>query len=99
MVSGVAARNRPYSTAASVTIAGLNFAPVDATPTAQAGLNACGTAAWASGTSVLCMQTLGATPADVSAVVTVDSIYIGTQQIAFTFDGIPHLLCLWSAGA
>ena len=87
VVSDVLAANRPFSTMQSVTVSGLNFATVDATASGSVGLNSCDTASWSSGTSVVCLQTAAATPADSSVVVTASAALIGTRPAGFTFDG------------
>ena len=69
----------------SVTVSGVSFGALDATPSSRIGASSCQTTAWVSGTSVACLLSLGvgtglAAQATVSAVA-------GTQTTVFTYDG------------
>ena len=83
----------------SVTVSGVSFSSLDATPSSRIGTSSCQTSAWVSGTSVACLMPLGvgtglAAQATVSAVA-------GTQTAVFTYDGaasLPRLLHRSSSG-
>ena len=98
VLSDSLSRNQPYSTSLSVTVSGLNFNTVDGTPSAQIALGSCSTAAWTSGTSVLCFQTASGSPDDVSVVATVSSD-VGTSSLVFSFDGAALFRSLCSANS
>ena len=90
VVSDSLSPNRPFSTALSVTISGLNFqynnvANVDTTPTVQVALGACATAAWSSASSVTCFQSNYGTHHDRTVHMTVAAL-VATSIPAFSFD-------------
>ena len=59
VVSFVGEKNAVTSTGRSVTVSGLGFGSLDATPSSRLGLSSCLTAAWASSTSVVCFLAPG----------------------------------------
>ena len=69
----------------SVTMSGLGFGGLDATPTSTIGLSHCPSAAWASSTSVVCNHASGDGVANVG-LATVSAI-IGTRTATFSYDG------------
>ena len=71
----------------SVTVSGLGFGGLDATPTSTIGLSHCLTAAWASSTSAVCLMASG-DGAALTAAVTVSSV-AGTRTTSFSYDGRP----------
>ena len=86
VVSDAAAPNRPFSTALSLSVHGLNFNHADVTHTAHVSLAACATAAWTSATGVACFQASQGSPDEHGIVVTTAGM-VGTSGLAFTFDG------------
>ena len=69
----------------SVTVTGISFAPLTETASARVGLSSCGTASWASGTTVVCLLAQGyGTAAMVLATV---AGVVGTRTALFSFDG------------
>jgi len=84
-VSFVLETNIVATAAFSVTVSGVSFGTLDATPSGRVGMSSCPTTGWASGTSVVCLMSLGvgtslAVQATVAAVA-------GTQTAVFTYDG------------
>ena len=84
-VSFVLETNIVATVAFSVTVSGVSFGALDATPSGRVGMSSCPTTGWASGTSVVCLMSLGvgtslAVQATVAAVA-------GTQTAVFTYDG------------
>jgi hypothetical protein len=69
----------------SVTVSGISFGGLDATPTSTIGLSHCLTAAWASSTSVVCQHASGDGVAKVG-MATVSAI-VGTRTATFSYDG------------
>ena len=88
VVSDVVRQNQPSSAAHSLSVSGFNFNLGNVTATAQIALSGCSSAAWSSGTSLVCLQQSGWTPADASVVLTVAAGLVGTAAIGFTFDGV-----------
>ena len=88
VVSDGRSANRPFTVALSLTVAGLNFAVVDQTASADVATITCSTASWTSGTSVACLQGGTAAPADRSVVVTISAGFVGTAGTVFSFDGV-----------
>ena len=93
----VGSGNAPTSGGASATISGLSFAPINMTPTAAMAEADCSTTSWASGTTVLCLQSLPVNAGSSRTTVTVASV-AGTALSLFTFDGMSprftHCLCI-----
>lgn len=88
----------PYNVAsavASVTLTGMDFGPTDGTVTGLLALGECGTASWASATSVSCIGTRGAGETG-TAGLTVASV-AGTSSAVFSFDG-REIGSMWSSG-
>lgn len=73
-------------TAGWVTVSGLDFGFVDATPTAGLGLTSCVTSTWASATSTVCRAAPGNAP--LSDVLVTTATTVGTQTSAFSYDGM-----------
>lgn len=69
----------------SVTVSGVSFGTLDATPSSRVGLSSCQTVAWASATSVVCMPS-GGQGVGHDVVVSVCSV-AGTTTRIFSFDG------------
>ena len=70
----------------SITVSGLSFgASLDITPSSAVGLSSCGTAVWASATSVLCAVARG-DGARHFAAATVYGV-VGTRTATFSYDG------------
>ena len=88
----------PYNVAsvvASVTLTGMDFGPTDGTVTGLLALGECGTASWASATSVSCIGTRGGGSTG-TAGLTVAGV-AGTSSDVFSFDG--RASCFrWHAG-
>ena len=85
VVSFVVDTNIVATASFSVTVSGVSFGSLDATPSSRIGTSSCKTTAWVSGSSVACLLSLGvgtglAAQATVSAVA-------GTQTTVFTYDG------------
>lgn len=81
--------NQPSSGGTTVTISGLNFGYVDATPESYVGLSYCQTTSWSSATTVQCqMPTAGAGTNAIAMgrIFNVNNKYFGTLLSAFTFD-------------
>jgi hypothetical protein len=78
----------------SVTVSGLGFGGLDATPTSTIGLSHCLTAAWASSTSAVCMLAPGDGVLQVGTA-TVSGI-AGTRTATFSYDGPWLLFCAGS---
>ncbi len=70
----------------SVTVSGLNFGGLDATPTSTIGLSHCRTATWASSTSLVCKLASG-DGVLVVGTATVSGI-AGTRTATFSYDGL-----------
>ena len=68
----------------SVTVSGLSFGALDATPTLSVGLSHCRTLSWTSATSVACDESPGDGSAK-SGLLTVAGI-TGSRTASFTFD-------------
>ena len=73
-------------TAGWITVSGLDFGFVDATPTSGLGLTSCVTSAWASVTSAVCFVGPGNVPLT-DVLVSVATV-VGTQTSAFSYDGM-----------
>ena len=73
-------------TAGWVTVSGLGFGFVDATPTGGLGLTSCVTSTWASMTSTVCRAAPGTAP--LSDVLVTTATIVGTQTSAFSYDGM-----------
>ena len=73
-------------TAGWVTVSGLDFGFVDATPTAGLGLTSCVTSTWASATSTVCRAAPGSAP--LSDVLVTTATIVGTQTSTFSYDGM-----------
>ena len=82
-------------TAGWVTVSGLDFGFVDATPTGGLGLTSCVTSTWASMTSTVCRAAPGTAP--LSDVLVTTATIVGTQTSAFSYDGMR--LVPWQLGA
>ena len=70
----------------SISVSGLNFGIVDASPTSTIGSTFCTTVSWVSTSSVLCASAVGS-GSQLDAVVTV-AAFVATSQAAFSFDGV-----------
>ena len=69
----------------SVTVSGLSFGSLDATPSMRLGTTQCVTSAWASSSSVRCLLAAGAgAKRDVD--MTVAGV-VGTRTSIFSYDG------------
>ena len=68
-----------------MTVSGISFGGLDATPTSTNGLSHYLTAAWASSTSVVCQHASGDGVAKVG-MATVSAI-VGTRTATFSYDG------------
>ena len=75
-----------------VTVSGLNFLTVDATPSAELGYNPCSTAAWVAKTSLVCSVDVGRNVGPAFDVVLTASAAVGSRTAAFSFD------CNWGKG-
>ena len=82
-------------TAGWVTVSGLDFGFVDATPTAGLGMTSCVTSTWASATSTVCRAAPGNAP--LSYVLVTTATIVGTQTWAFSYDGMR--LVAWQLAA
>ena len=90
-VSFIAETNLPGTAGFSVTVSGIGFGTLGTTPSARVGLSACGTASWASASSVVCQLTAGDSLArDVA--VTVAGV-AGTRTAVFSYDGAALVAC------
>ena len=69
----------------SVTVSGVSFGVLDATPSSRLGLSSCVTLSWASATSVMCLPSGGQGVA-YDGGMTVAAI-VGTQTKTFSYDG------------
>ena len=69
----------------SVTVSGVSFGTVDATPSSRFGLSSCVTSAWVSATSVACLPNGGQGPAFGSVLTAVG--VAGTRTRRFSYDG------------
>ena len=76
--------NSALTMVASLTVVGLGFGQSNATPSDRVDSVACGTAAWNSASSIVCLNSSG--PVMSSVEVTVVGL-AGTRFPAFTFDG------------
>ena len=85
VVSFADASNAASSASTVVTVSGVSFGGRDATSSARLGLSSCGTAAWASTTSVECIVVAGQGVGH-AASVTVLGI-VGTRTKVFSYDG------------
>ena len=70
----------------SVTVSGLSFGSLDATPTSTIGLSHCVTATWASSSLVVCNHARGDGVAKVG-METVSAV-VGTRTATFSYDGL-----------
>ena len=86
----VSSSNAPTSGVATATLSGLSFAPTDMTPTAAMAEADCSTTSWASGTTVLCLQSLPFNAGSSQTTVSVASV-AGTALSLFTLDGLEGL--------
>jgi hypothetical protein len=77
--------NTATSTAAGVTIEGINMGPSDTTPTVRLGTTQCTTAVWTTTSSVLCIAGATAAGKGHSTAVTIAAV-VGTRVFGFTFD-------------
>ena len=75
----------------SVTVSGLGFGSLEATPTATVGASHCMTAAWASSTSAVCFVSPGEGVGK-HGFATVSGI-VGTRSRAFSYDGARGARC------
>ena len=85
MVSFVESFNVATTVGWSVTVSGVSFGAVDATPSSRLGVSSCTTLAWASSTSVVCLPSGGQGVAH-DVVMTVAAI-VGTRTKTFSYDG------------
>ena len=69
----------------TVTVSGLGFGSLEATPTTTIGVSHCLTAAWASSTSAVCLLSPGEGVGK-DGFMTVSGI-VGTRSEAFSYDG------------
>ena len=69
----------------SVTVSGVSFGTVDATPSSRLGLSSCLTSSWASATSVVCFPSGGEGPV-MDSVLTAVGV-AGTRTRRFSYDG------------
>ena len=79
-----------------VTVSGLNMRASDATSTAGIASQSCTTAAWSSGTSVMCSSAFGS--GSLLEIVLTASGIVGTRSGQFTFDG-DFVLCFYESTA
>ena len=84
-MSFVAEANSAVTSGYSVTVSGLNFAVSATTPTSTIGLSSCGTAAWASASSVVCMLSMGEGVSH-ELRLTVAGV-VGSRTATFSHDG------------
>ena len=85
MVSFVDSFNVATTVGWSVTVSGVSFGALDATPSSRLGLSSCGTSSWASSTSVVCLPIGGQGVAhDIYMTV---AATVGTQAKTFSYDG------------
>jgi hypothetical protein len=77
--------NAPASTGASVTVTGLNFNTYDNTVTVKVGSTACGTASWASSTSLTC-KTPDGVGAPLNVAVLTATLDGGTGYLMFSYN-------------
>ena len=87
MVSFADAFNAVVTVGWSVTVSGVSFWVLDATPSSRLGLSSCLTSTWASLTSMLCLPS-GGQGVEHGVGVTVAAI-VGTRTKTFSYDG-PH---------
>jgi len=92
----VGSGNAPTSGGATATVSGLSFSAVDATATALMAEADCGTTLWASGTTVVCLQSVLLNAGSSLTAVTVAAV-TGTTIYFFTFDG-SHVLVIFNVG-
>ncbi len=85
VVSFVSESNAASTTGWSVTVSGIDFGSLDATPTTRLGVSDCLTAAWASSTSAVCFTTPGE-GVEKDAAMTVAGV-VGTRTKTFSYDG------------
>ena len=85
VVSFTAESNAAVTSGYSVTVSGVSFSIGALTPTATVGYSSCGTAAWASSTSLVCMMAVGESSA-LTVGVTVSGV-VGTRTSSFSYDG------------
>jgi len=84
-VTAVLTPNLPATAAASITLLGLNFVPIDRTPSVSVGGTGCATTAWTTDSAVACLQTsplMGVSRTVLMS--TVDSA--ATALAAFSYD-------------
>ena len=85
MVSYAGAFNSATSVGWSVTVSGMSFGTLDATPSSRLGLSSCLTSSWVSFTSVACLPSGGEGAAHDGGM-TVAAI-AGTRTQVFSYDG------------
>jgi len=85
VVSFTAESNAAVTSGYSVTVSGISFSIGALTATATVGHSSCGTAAWASSTSLVCMAAIG--EATAHAVRVTAGGAVGTRTSSFSYDG------------
>jgi hypothetical protein len=78
--------NAATSGTTSVTVAGMNFAQMDTTPTSMLGTNACRTTSWASVTALYCVSPISSSPHNKPLVQAIVTENLGCMINMFTFD-------------
>jgi hypothetical protein len=91
VVSFVDQMNQASTAGWSVTVSGLGFGSLEATPTATVGASHCMTAAWASSTSAVCFVSPGEGVGKYGFA-TVSGV-VGTRSRAFSYDGARGARC------
>ena len=86
-VSFIAELNAVATAGYSVTVSGVSFGSLDATPSSRVSLTSCVSAAWASASSVVCLLAPGDGP-EKDVQVTVEGV-VGTRTKLFSYDGEP----------
>ena len=90
VVSFVDSSNVATTVGWSVTVSGVSFGALDATPSSRLGLSSCMTSSWASATSVVCLPSGGQGVAHDNGM-TVAAI-VGTRTKTFSYDGFDWAL-------
>ncbi len=86
-VSFAFAENSAATSGAVATVSGVSFSTEDTTPSFRVASNMCSTAGWASATSVTChVDASGNAGASKDVLASVSGV-VGTQTMAFSFDG------------
>ena len=86
-VSFAFAENSAATSGAVATVSGVSFSTEDTTPSFRVASNMCSTAGWTSATSVACyVDASGNAGVSKDMLVSVSGV-VGTQTMAFSFDG------------